>query len=465
MATDPFNRQSIDDNKRPNNKSDSAESSQQPDPGTSSLREDSKDAHTDTITHGLFHYPMDPGHPTVPYNGPYNPDYKPTHPTIENVFHLPPHTEKPPTPGERLKEKTIKSKTDTKKPVEPVVKQHKDDYFPGLLTSDKFLDKSGPLNGNENHQFIPGPVNPNKLPPVQKIGHATDQPQFVPLNPHREMLGPGFAIANTNNVQSVPQINFNTQLDNSAIGSPYREHNSPDNLDPNVIVPINSKKKAPPSDTFDGEKGKTPTGLANRPKQSQRNPNQEILPEELYHLINLQHPGLVQLEHAPPEGHPGLYDIHQQISGQKNTPNNQLQGGFFAASGVIKKPVKPHIYTQKSENGQTTYHIHTSDIPNSPQQIEELLAHIGQHDPNPGPFQHYPGQPAISHNMASGPTATLPLHIDAHIPHSGLTHLNHPQFAAQTPNQSGSSLKSARNSFILFNNGNSLNRILFFLYF
>ncbi|XP_076234014.1 uncharacterized protein LOC143178952, partial [Calliopsis andreniformis] len=104
-----------------------------------------------------------------------------------------------------------------------------------------------------------------------------------------------------------------------------------------------------------------------------------------------------------------------------------------------KKPAKPHVYAQKSENGQITYHIHTPDIPNTPQQIEELLAHINQHDPNPGPFQHYPGQPAIPHNVASDPQLTMPLHIDDHISHSGPTHLNHP-FAAQTPNQSGSSL-------------------------
>ena len=446
LATDAFNRQSIDGNKRPNNKSDSAGPGHQLDPATtSSVWEHSKDVHahhTDTTsTHGLFHYPMDPGHPTIPYNGPYNPDYKPTHPTVENVFHLSPHTEKSSSVSTetRLKEKTsVKTKFDAKKPVEPVAhKPHKDDYFPGPLAPDKFFDKVGSIvvanaNTNENQQFVPGPVNPNKLPPVQKVvGH--DQPQFVPLSPQQETVGSGFG----NGGQMVPQ------LDNSATaGSPYPARGSIhglENVDPNVIVNVaaSPKKKASPSDS---EKGKNPTtGLPGRPKQGQRNPEQEILPEELYHLINLQHPGLVQLEHAPPEGHPGLYDIHQQISNQKQTPNGQTRPGFFAAGNGPKKPAKPHVYAQKNEDGQTTYHIHTPDIPNSPQQIEELLAHIGQHDPNPGPFQHYPGQPAIPHNVASGPTATLPLHIDAHISHSqGLTHLNHP-FAAQAPNQSGSS--------------------------
>lgn len=376
---------------------------------------------------------MDPGHPTIPYNGPYNPDYRPTRPSVEDVFHLPPLTEKPPP---LVKEKT-KSKSElAKKPVEPLSKPHKDDYFPGPLAPDKFPDKhiSISVHSNEN-QHLPGPLNPNKLPSPQKPGPPIDQPQFIPLNPHRD-LGPGFAFAPTN----VPQGGLDPQLDNSAVGPAYHGPLlGQDSVDPNVIVPVSPKKKAPPSDVFDAERGKPAMGLPGRPKQGQRNPEQEILPEELYHLINLQHPGLVHLDHGPPEGHPGIFDIHQQISGQKHSPTNQIQPGYFGAGP--KKPSKPHVYAQKNENGQTTYHVHTQDIPSTPQQIEELLAHINQHDPNPGPFQHYPGQPAISHNVAGGPTATMPLHIDAHLPHSGLTHMNHP-FAAQTPNQSGSSLIS-----------------------
>ncbi|KZC06455.1 PREDICTED: putative epidermal cell surface receptor [Dufourea novaeangliae] len=438
LATDTFDRRPIDDSKRPNNKSGSAGPSQQPGRATSSLREDSTDvnANTDiTTTHGLFHYPMDPGHPTVPYNGPYSPDYKPTRPSVEDVFHLNPHApEKPLTP---VKEKA-KSKTDAKKPVELIAKPHKDDYFPGPLAPDKFLDKtvSIPVHPNENTQHILGPVNPNKLPSPPKAGHATDQPQFVPLNPHQN-AGPGFPFVPTNG-QNIPQSSFNPQLDNTQAGPPYRGPIlGPDSVDPNVIIPLNPKKKIPASDAFDGEKIKSPTGLPGRPKQGQRDPEQEILPEELYHLINLQHPGLVHLDHGPPEGHSGLYDIHQQISNQKQSTTNQIQPGYFGGSAAgPKKPSKPHVYAQKNENGQTTYHVHTPDIPSTPQQIEELLAHISQHDPNPGPFQHFPGQPAIPHNGPSGPQATLPLHIDAHIPHSGLTHLNHP-FAAQTPNQSG----------------------------
>ncbi|XP_076638492.1 stranded at second isoform X1 [Colletes latitarsis] len=410
LATDTFDR-------RPTNESETAGPSQEPERATSSLQEHPKDVNAPTDT-GLFHYPMDPGHPTIPYNGPYSPEYKPTHPSVEDVFHLVPHApEKHPT---TMKEKA-KSKSDAKKPIEHIVKPHKDDYyFPGPLAPDKFVDKTATMPVRENDN----PVNVNNLPP-----------KFVPFD-HPA----GFAFAVSNDGQNVPQSSLD---ESAAAGPPYRGPIlDKDTLDPNVIVPANPKKKTSPSDAFHGEKGKTPTGVPTRTKQTHRDPEQEILPGELYHLINLQHPGLVRLEHQPAEGHPGLYDIHQEITGQKQSTNNQIQPGYFGESvdtGVAdsKKPPKPHIYAQKNENGQTTYHVHTPDIPNTPQQIEELLAHISQHDPNPGPFQHYPGQPAIPHNAPpSGSQPTLPLHIDAHIPHSGLTHFNYP-FAAQTPNQSG----------------------------
>nr|XP_033324101.1 putative epidermal cell surface receptor isoform X2 [Megalopta genalis] len=371
--------------------------------------------------HGLFHYPMDPGHPTIPYNGPYNPDYRPTHPSVEDVFHL----HQPQVPEKPAKEKA-KMKSDAKKPVEPIVKPvpHKDDYFPGPLAPDKFPDKSPPLPYpvEPPGHALPLPVNSNKLP---KAGIPTDRPQFIPLSPHQN-VGPGFAFVPTIG-QNVPQNSLNPPLDPT--GPPYRGPVLQDSLDPNVIVPLSPKKK-----TSDQEKTKVPPqGLPGRPKQGQRNPEQEILPEELYHLIDLHHPGLVQLDRGPPDAHPGLYDIHQQIAGQKQSNTNQIQPGYFAGPAAgPKKPAKPHVYTQTNENGETTYHIHTPDIPSTPQQIEELLAHIAEHDPNPGPFQHYPGQPAIPHNGPSGPQATLPVHL----PHSGLTHLNHP-FAAQSPNQSG----------------------------
>ncbi|EZA61442.1 Putative epidermal cell surface receptor, partial [Ooceraea biroi] len=376
VATDPFDQQTIDNIKRPNNKSETQlEPSQEPEHGTSVLSEDPKTykTQTDITTHRLPHYPMDPGHPTVPYNGPYSPDYVSTHPTVEDIFHLSPHSEKPTsTPKEKSK-----SKTDSKKPVEPV-KPHKeiDQYFPGPLAPNRFPNKttSMPYAVNEN-QHLPGPINPNKFVPQQKV-HPIDHPQFVPLNPHIDASGPGFSFA-----------------------------------------PNNRESIAPP---------------LGRPKQGQRNPNQEILSDQLYHLINLQHPGLIQIDHVPPQD-PGLYDLHQQIFGQKQPPNNRAQPGYFdTPPSAPKKPIKP----PKNEHEQIIYHAHTPDVPNSPQQIKELLAHISQHDSNPGPFQRYPEQPAISHNLPNNPLSTLPVHIDAQIPQSGLTHLNHP-FAAQTPNQSG----------------------------
>ncbi|XP_014475786.1 PREDICTED: putative epidermal cell surface receptor isoform X2 [Dinoponera quadriceps] len=440
LATDTFDRQTIDNSKRPNNKSETLKPSQEPERGAPSLWEDPKTYKTqpDATTHGLPHYPMDPGHPTVPYNGPYSPDYVPTHPTVENVFHLAGHPEKPmPTPKEKSK-----SKSDSKKPVEPV-KPHKDmidQYFPGPLAPNRFPDKATSTSSYSVHenQHVPGP---NKLPPQQK-GHLIDQPQFIPLNLHPDISGPDFPYVSNGPKGSVPPASFNGRLDHSA-GPPYRDPVpvvKPDKIDPNIIIPAIPKKKPPLGDPFadaDKSKASSPPILPGRPKQGQRNPDQELSSEQLYHLINLQHPGLIQLDQAPPQAHPGLYDLHQQISGQKQPPIDRGQSDYFGTSpSAPKKAIKPHIFAQKNENGQTTYHIHTPEIPNTPQQIEELLAHISQHDSNPGSFQNYPGQPAIPHNVPNGPPATLPLHIDAHIPHSGLTHLNHP-FAAQTPNQSG----------------------------
>ncbi|KAK2581716.1 hypothetical protein KPH14_002201 [Odynerus spinipes] len=447
LATDTFNRQSIDDSKRSNNKSEMVRPSQEPERGTSSLQEDSKNtnSYSDVTTHGLFHYPMDPGHPTVPYNGPYNPDYKPTYPTVDDIFHLSSPTEKL---VPLIKEKS-KLKTDLKKAVEPL-KPHKEtiaseQHFPGPLSPDKFPDKviSVPIQPSMDNQYVHGTIKPSKLPPLQKAGNNVDQPQFIPLNPHRDSSDGSTYSFVPNNRENIPPSSFNTHFDNSAAGPPYRDIPlKPDSIDPNVIVPTTSKKKLPIGDTFpdaiDKIKPLPPAALPGRPKQGQRNPEQEIAPEELYHLINIQHPGLIQLDHGPPQGHSGIYDLHQQILTQKRPSTNQIQTSYFGGTPppIPKKTGKPHIFTQKGENGQTTYHIHTPDIPNTPQQIEELLAHISQHDPNPGPFQHYPGQSPIPHNVPTGPQPSLPLHIDAHIPHSGLTHLNHP-FAAQTPNQSG----------------------------
>lgn len=452
LATDTFDRQTIDNSKRPNNKSETLKPSQESERGGSSFWGDPKTYKTqpDATTHGLPHYPMDPGHPTASYNGPYSPDYTPTHPTVENVFHLSStHPEKPmSTPKEKSK-----SKSENKKPVEPV-KPHKDtidQYFPGPLAPNRFPDKatrtSPSYSVNEN-QHVPGSPSPNKPPPRQKDVPINHHPPI----PHSDTSSPHFPYVSNNNKGNLPPAGFNDQLDISA-GAPHRGAPpipvKPDTIDPNIIVPPVPKRKASPTSLLvDADKSKAPPILPSRPKQGQRNPDQEILPEQLYHLINLHHPGLTQLDQTTPQGHPGLYDLHQQISSQKQPPNDRGQVNYFGAPpSAPKKVTKPHILAQKNENGQTTYHIHTPEIPTSPQQLEELLAHISQHDPNPGPFQHYPGQPAIPHSVPNGsPTPPiLPLHIDAHIPHSGLTHSNHP-FAAQTPNQSGSFLITRRDN-------------------
>lgn len=441
LATNTFDRQTIDNIKRPNNKSEMLKPSQEPEHGTSPSSEDPKTDQTDTTTHGPPHYPMDPGHPTVPYNGPYSPDFLSIHHNVEDIFHMPVHSEKPIS----IPKEKSKSKSDSKKPVESL-KPHKemiDQYFPGPLAPDRFPDKTASVSTypiNEN-QHVPGSLSPNKWAPSQK-DRPVDQAQFIPLHSHADTSGPGFSFTPTNGENMSP-VNFNNQYNS---GLPYQGTIplKPDSIDPNIVVPTVPKKKTTPF--TDAEKPKPSSVLPDRSKQNQKNPDHETLPEQLYHLINSQHPGLIQLNHTPPQGHSGLYDLHQQISSQKQTGNRAQQPTYFGAAPIApKKTTKPHIFTQKDENGQTTYHVHTPDIPSTPQQIEELLAHISQHDSNPGPFQHYPGQPAIPHNVPNGPLPTVPLHIDAHIPHSGLTHLNHP-LAAQTPSQSGSFLIIRRNN-------------------
>ncbi|XP_031784352.1 putative epidermal cell surface receptor isoform X2 [Nasonia vitripennis] len=339
----------------------------------------------------VVHYPMDPGHPTIPYMGPYNPDFKPTQPSVEELFHLPSHAEKAPP----VKEKS-KSKSDSKKPVD-AFKSHKDgiDQFPGPLAPDRFPEKtypsekptlpppSRPLNPN-----VAVPLNPNKLPGLSKGSpDHVEQPQFIPLNVHDHDFAPS-------NGENLPPSHFDTLLENPAAGPPYAgpigsRPESPN--DPNNVVPLAPKKKVPGSDIYPSEKGKPSSILPpKRPDIPPRNP--ENIPDELYHLINLQHPGLIQLNHGPPNAHPGLYDIHQEIAGgpaDKAPAPAPSPPNYFGP--VKNKPGKPQIFTQKDENGQTTYHVHAAEVPNSPQQLEELLAHIAQHDPNNNPYQqHYP---------------------------------------------------------------------------
>ncbi|XP_020280700.1 putative epidermal cell surface receptor isoform X2 [Pseudomyrmex gracilis] len=428
LATDTFDRQTIDSIKRPNNKSETP--SQEPERGTFSLSEDPKvyKTQTDSATYDYPHYPMDPGHPTIPYTGPYNPDFVFNHSVTEDVFHLNAHSEKPLSIPNMSKDKS-KSKSDAKKPVE-LLKPHKeitDHYFPGPLALDRFPYKATSMfsdPANETH-YVPGVMDSNKI--ISQKNHSIDRPQFVSLNPHSDMSNLGFSLA-PNNEGNISPLGINSQS-NSAIG-PFHRDSIPlksDSIDPNVILPAISKKKTTSNVPF-AEKSKPPPPMTlDRPKQDQKT-GPETSPEQLY-LLNLQHPDLINLDHIPSQN-PTMYE---QIPDQKQSLKNRVQSYFGTSPSASKKTTKPQIFAQKNPNGQTTYHVYTPDIPNTPQQIEELLAHIEQHDSNPGPFQHYPEQSAIPHNVPNEPASTLPLHIDAHIPHSGLTH----PFAAQTPNQSG----------------------------
>ncbi|XP_036142581.1 putative epidermal cell surface receptor [Monomorium pharaonis] len=429
LATNMFDRQTLDNIKRLNNKSEMFKPSQEPEHGTSPLSEDPKidKTQTDSITHGLSHYPMDLGYPIVQYNGPYSPDFLSTH-NVEDIFHLPIYFEKPIS---NLKEKS-KSKSDSKKPVE-LLKPHKEIIdFPGPLAPDRFPDKIASMPSypiNENQYTLSG--TSKKMAPSEKNRPIN---QFIPLHFQPSDLGFSFTRSDKENIFPV---NLKSQYNNLTVKLPYQDiiPLKSDLTDPN-IVPTIPKNKIIPTDPFtNAENYKSSSILSDQSKQNKKNPDHETLPEQLYHLINTQHPGLIQFNHTSLKDHPDLYDFHKQIFNQEQPSNNRMQPIYFGTTLInSKKTTKPHIFAQKDENGKTTYHIHTSDIPNTPHQIKEILAHINQHDPNP--FRHYSEQPGIPKNISNGPLLTVPLHTDDHISHSRRTHLNYP-LAAQTPSQSG----------------------------
>ncbi|XP_034938419.1 putative epidermal cell surface receptor isoform X2 [Chelonus insularis] len=448
MTIDLKNQQSIDNSEKPSNKSKilSKPIQEVGSSGSSHLWYNQNMVSTSNAPE-LLHYPMDPGHPTIPYNGPYNPDYKPTEASVEEIFQLSNKQHEKIAPP--LKDKS-KSKTDSKKLIEPI-KQHKEiieqhllhhhqpiqENFPGPLAPDKFpLINSGNNKKNTENFNIPT-KNLNKLssPPIKEVNTA-DQPQFISLN-NPDSASFSFSPINGENI---PPAKFDpTQFDNSAAGPPYRDIESTsvkqNTQDPLYNIPTNTKKKTPGGIFSDELKPKPDYPSSTKIKSSQKMPDQGILPEEILHLINLHHPGIAQPENHPIESHPGLYEFHQQISNQGDSPTNQIPLGYFGVPIQGSKKVKPQIVAHKNEDGETTYHIHTQEIPNSNQQIEELLAHINQYNTNLGSLQNYPHQNPLIHPYQNGLPAQPP-RIDAHTPNSGVLHLNHP-FNAQAPMQSG----------------------------
>ncbi|XP_014226449.1 putative epidermal cell surface receptor [Trichogramma pretiosum] len=318
----------------------------------------------------IIHYPMDPGHPTVPYVGPYNPDFKPTRPSAAEVFHLPSHTEKVSPP---VKDKN-KSKSESKKPVD-TIKSHKDgNEFPGPLAPDRFPEKVPTARPNNPNVAVP--ETNNKLPGTKKGSQSEhgEQPQFIPLNVYDHLPGAGFGFAPTNG-ENIPTSHFDTLLENPAAGPSYGAR--PDGTDPNNVVPAVQKKKVSP-ETYPSEKVRPP----HRPTTV--NPYAH-LPDGVYHVDPYQYPGLLEYDKQHPD--------HQEETHEEKP---------------AKKKVKPQVYTQKDESGQTTYHVHAQEVPNTPQQLEELLAHVIQHDQlNPNNQHHGVNVPQDNEPPSQGPVIGL----------------------------------------------------------
>lgn len=459
MGIDMNNRQPVDHNKRPDNKSVVSTGSTAKSDGNDgfSYSWQNKKLPITTmhpVTLGLFHYPMDPGHPIVSYNGPYNPNYtSSTEANIAQIFQLSnQHEEKIIVP---LKDKS-KSKNDAKKhaestkPHKEIIDQHMLHYnssppqrtFLGPLVSNKFPMFLNKLNENINENTHSSSENPIKhLLKSQKNVIIDKQLQFTAFNESNTASSKFFP----NNDENIPLIKFNpNQFSTSDVESPY--HNTqtitqiPSAHDPNYITASSSvKKKSPFIDKLiDDIKSKPSYPNSAKIKPDGKKPGQEILRDELLHLINLHHSGSTQLDNLPEQDHPGFYKFHQQIINRPEPPTNQLPLGYFGRPIQESKKSNPHIIAHKNEHGETTYHVHTSNIPNSPQQIQELLGQITQHDSNNSPFQHYPNRSPTNHNYPNG-LSVSPTRIEFHDPNSGLPHLNHP-LTVQTSIQSGSFL-------------------------
>ncbi|XP_011504664.1 PREDICTED: putative epidermal cell surface receptor [Ceratosolen solmsi marchali] len=394
----------------------------------------------------IVHYPMDPGHPAIPYMGPYNPDFKPTQPSVGELFHLTENFEKTP-----IKEK-IKSKSDSKKPVNTIkILKENIDQFPGPLPANHFFENI--YSSNKSTLSSP-PISmsqsPNKLPELNKGNPLSDhieQPHFIPLNVHDHTSVSTFDFTPSNG-ENIPSVHFGVQLENSAAGPPYGDLIGlrPELLDPNNVVSSVSKKKISNPNTYTNEKSEhSVVQVSKHPDTPPQNPNPPTIHDELYHLINLQHSDVVQSDYGSTNSHSDLYGIHKKIMGTDKLSVSQARPIYFGLNAIPPKKSeahgKPQIFTQKDENGQMTYHVHAADVPNSPQQLEELLAHIAKHDPSNNPYQqHYPVHQESMH--LQGPPPSLTAHnIDSLQIQQGATdltpHIDSHDYVARAPPGSG----------------------------
>ncbi|XP_048507577.1 putative epidermal cell surface receptor isoform X2 [Athalia rosae] len=366
---------------------------------------------------GQLHYPMDPGHPTTttttttttktttvkttppPYYGPYDPNYKPTEPLIENVFRLTPneYAQKPKTEPKKSHE--------TGKPVGP--------------TKDTVLANADVL------RFDSMPIT-EKKPSANSSSHYATEPAFTPAIPfyryNHSFANPdedrkAFAPQNGGeNVAAVPHFRYHTEYDQI-----HRVVGPTGQLieDQNTIAPVDRKKVNinPQAPNKPSDQAYAFGGSIRPPQVIGGQENNHGIPDELYHLINLQHPGLIRLE----EDTQGIYD-HGEIvdQGSSHLPpeyhDHRLHpGGVAGSKNYGDQPSNGYLQIHRDSAAELPLGVH--------QQIQDLLMHVGNKDPNPGPFIRYPPHQETTNrpNRVIVPQLVLP-----HNPQTQPTRLNHP---------------------------------------
>ncbi|XP_046750839.1 putative epidermal cell surface receptor isoform X2 [Diprion similis] len=420
-----------------------------------------------TDDHGLIHYPMDPGHPTSqhttvtaipltsasptppPYHGPYDPNFVLTQPSTEDIFRLTPRTHVKANHLIQVPKDKLKSRTESKKPIE-LMKPTNDATATGDVT--RFAPPITPEKYENSSQLIP---TLDKILPVSATKGSQDAPATATATTHvspsdqktnytpftHHLRAPNLIPATLlNDEVAVPHFQNHRETTIYRGTSPPTQAASTTTAakfdGPKTVAPYDHWNDDPQSATrvsvtdnrFHLDHSTKPSRVVylGNPMPNQLSygpgilhPNTRNLPEELHSLIKLRHPGLVRLEEYPHGGDQNLYDTVVDLGAGAE--------GQRGDDGVLYRPGSLQYFNPReiTETGGEYDVPQSSELPSGARQhIEKLLLHVGKKDPNPGPFQRYPGGEGPI--LRSGP----PLHgsVPLSLPQDSgqFTRLNHP---------------------------------------
>ncbi|XP_046628551.1 putative epidermal cell surface receptor [Neodiprion virginianus] len=421
-----------------------------------------------TDDHGLIHYPMDPGHPTShttvtaipltsapptppPYHGPYDPNFVPTQPFVEGIFPLTPRTHvKANHPPIQVPKDKLKSRTESKKPVE-LMKPIKDataaaggvTRFAPPTTSEMYanlseliptMDKISPTSAaaTTSSQDAPGKTTALVSPSDDKssytsFSHRLRGPNLIPAAP----LNNGVVAPQFQNHREAAIYQGTSPSTQAAGGTTAAKFDGPKTVAPHDRWNDDSQSAArvPVADNrFHLIPSTKPSRVAYLGNSSPNllpygpgilHPNTRNLPEELYSLINLRHPGLVRLEEYPHGGDQSLYDTAMDLGAGAE--------GQREYDGVSYRPGPLQYFNPReiTETGGEYDVRQSSELPSEARRhIEKLLLHVAEKDPNLGPFQRYPGGEGPILRSGPPPRGSVPFSLPQD---SGqFTRLNHP---------------------------------------